>query len=367
MGVSDTATAGRLLAQDEADALEQLHRLGCTDGLPVVVPTPDRVERMVLATGYDADLVLGEMGPNLGECTVEKLAIAAVMAGCTSDHVPVVVAAARAVMDPTFDLTEVQATTHAIAPFVVVNGPVRRFSGLHGGFGAAGPGHRANASIGRALRLAMINIGGGRSGTADMALLGHPGKFTFCLAEDEEESPFPPLHTSRGMLAEQSAVTVLGTDAPHSVIGITDADDPASADRLLTSLAAAFASVATNNAVAGGGQAAVILNPDHAAALAAFGHTRESIAAAIAERAVNTGATLNAAASGRPRAADARYPCFTDAADVLVLVAGGGGLYSVALPSWCAGPHKNRAVTVEVEVDQACEIPGAGVSPSRPA
>jgi hypothetical protein len=358
MRVNDVATVDRLVARDEADALEQLHRLGCTDGLPVVIPTPDRVERMVLATGYDADLLLGEMGPNLGACTIEKLAVAAVMAGCTPDHVPVVVAAARAVMDPTFDLTEVQATTHAIAPFIVVNGPVRHFSGLHGGFGAAGPGHRANASIGRALRLAMINIGGGRSGTADMALLGHPGKFTFCLAEDEEESPFPPLHTSRGMVAEQSAVTVLGTDAPHSVMGITDADDPGSTDRLLTSLAAAFASVATNNAVLGGGQAAVILNPDHAAALAAAGHTRESIAAAIAGRAVNTGAVLNAAASGRRRTAEVRYPCFTDADDVLVLVAGGGGLYSVALPSWCAGPHKNRAVTVEVEMDQACEIPG---------
>ena len=148
---------------------------------------------------YDGDLVLGEMGPNLGVCTVEKLAIAAVMAGCTPDHVPVVVAAARAVMDPVFDLTEVQATTHAISPLVIVNGPARQAcGGVHGGFGALGPGHRANASIGRALRLAMINIGGGRSGTADMALLGHPGKFTFCLAEDEEESPFPPLHTSRG-------------------------------------------------------------------------------------------------------------------------------------------------------------------------
>jgi len=313
---------------------------------------------MVLAMGLDADLVLGEMGPAMGACTVEKLAIAAVMAGCTPDHVPVVVAAARAVMDPTFDLTELQATTHAIAPLLVVNGPVRHMSGLHGGFGALGPGHRANASIGRALRLALINIGGGRSGTADMALLGHPGKFTFCLAEDEEASPFPPLHTSRGMLAEQSAVTVLGTDAPHSVIGITDADDPASADRLLSSLAAAFANVATNNATLRGGQVAVVLNPDHAAALAAAGHTRESVAAAIAERAVNTGAALNAVASGPERVAHDRYPCFASADDVLVLVAGGGGLYSVALPSWCAGPHKNRAVTVEVETDQACEVPG---------
>jgi hypothetical protein len=358
--VTDTVQAGRLIATDEADALEQLHRIGCTDGLPVIVPTPERVERMVLATGLDGDLVLGEMGPNLGVCTVEKLAIAAVMAGCTPDHVPVVVAAARAVMDPVFDLTEVQATTHAISPLVIVNGPARRAcGGVHGGFGALGPGHRANASIGRALRLAMINIGGGRSGTSDMALLGHPGKFTFCLAEDEEESPFPPLHTSRGYHAEQSTVTVLGTDAPHSVIGVTDADDPTSPDRLLNSLAGAFANLGTNNGAFGGGQAALALNPDHAGALAAAGHTRKSIAAAICERAVNPAAARAETAAGGGAAADLQrlYSCFASPDDIVVFVAGGGGLYSAAFPSWCAGPHRNRAITVEIELDQSCDIP----------
>lgn len=356
-----TATAtGRLHAVDEAAALEELHRLGCTDGLPVVVPTPERVGRMVLASGHDGDLVLGEMGPNQGACTVEKLAVAAVMAGCTPDHLPVVVAAARAVMDPVFDLTEVQATTHAIAPFVIVNGPARlSCGGVHAGFGALGPGHRANVSIGRALRLAMVNIGGGRSGSSDMALLGHPGKLASCLAEDEEASPFPPLHTSRGFGADQSTVTVLGTDAPHSVIGFTDADDPSSADRLLTSLAAAFANVGTNNAALTGGQAAIVLNPDHAAALGQAGHTRESIAATVAERACNTGAVLSRTAAVQAAVpADRTVPCFRSPDDVLVLVAGGGGLYSAVLPSWCAGPHRNRAVTVEIELDQACEVPG---------
>jgi hypothetical protein len=264
-------------------------------------------------------------------------------------------------MDPAFDLTEVQATTHAISPLVIVNGPARQAcGGVHGGFGALGPGHRANASIGRALRLAMINVGGGRSGTADMALLGHPGKFTFCLAEDEEESPFPPLHTSRGYGAEQSTVTVLGTDAPHSVIGVTDADDPTSADRLLNSLAGAFANLGTNNGAFGGGQAALALNPDHASALAAAGHTRQSIAVALCERAVNTAAARAESAAGGGASADPQrhYPCFTSPDDIVVFVAGGGGLYSAAFPSWCAGPHRNRAVMTEIELDQACEIPG---------
>lgn len=355
------ATAPTLDATDEAAALEELHRLGCTDGLPVVIPTPERVARMVLATGYDGDLSLGDMGPNMGRCTIEKLATAAVMAGCLPDHAPVVVAAVRAILDPRFDLTEVQATTHAISPLIIVNGPARDWCGpIHGGFGALGPGYRANASIGRAVRLAMINIGGGRSGTSDMALMGHPGKFGMCLAEDEPHSPFSPMHVGRGFDATQSTVTVLGTDGPQSVIGVIDSDDPSCIDRLFNSFAAAFASVTTNNSALRGGQAALAINADHAGFLADCGHDLDSIREQVVERAVVSGAAKAASAGymGRRPEADTSYACFADPHDLLVFVAGGGGLYSVAFPSWCAGPHANRAITVEIEVGQACEIPG---------
>jgi hypothetical protein len=353
--------AETLQAPSEFEALEVLHRLGCTDGLPVVIPTSDRVERMVIASGMPDDLELGVMGPNLGSCTVEKLAIAAVMAGCVPDHLPVVIAAARAIMDERFDLTEVQATTHSISPLIIVNGPAAHACGpISGSFGALGPGHRANASIGRAIRLAMINVGGGRSGVSDMALLGHAGKFTMCLAEAEADSPFEPMHVGLGFAPTQSTVTVVGTDAPHSVMAITDADDPSSADRLLTSLALGFANVATNNAVLRNGQAAVAINPDHAALLAGTGHTRSSIAEAIVERAVVPGRDLLRAAGSMDRtAADRDYGCFASPDDLLVFVAGGGGLYSAVFPSWCAGPHRNRAITVEIELDQACAVPWA--------
>ena len=349
-----------LTADSEYEALEQLHAMGCTDGLPVVIPTQPRVDRMVLATGYDADLVLGAMGPNMGECTIEKLATAAVMAGCLPDHAPVVVAAAKAILDPRFDLTEMQATTHAIAPLIIVNGPARDWcGGIHGGFGALGPGYRANASIGRALRLAMINIGGGRSGTSDMALMGHPGKFSMCLAEDEPNSPFSPMHTTMGFEPSQSTVTVLGTDAPHSVMGVIDADDPTCVDRLLTSFARGFANVATNNTALRGGQAALAINADHAAFLASAGHDLQSIRDEVVARSFVTGAAFAESAGymGKTPQADRTYHCFDDPKDLVVFVAGGGGLYSVAFPSWCAGPHKNRAITVEIEVGQACEIP----------
>lgn len=332
-----------LEAADEAAALERLHELGCTDGLPVVVPTPERVERVVLAVGHPGDTALGEMGPLNGVCTVEKLSAAAVMAGCLPDHMPIVVAAALAMMDPAFDLAEMQGTTHATAPLIIVNGPARQMCGVAAGYGALGPGHRANAAIGRAIRLAMINIGGARPGTSDMALLGHGGKFGQCLGEDEEHSPFTPLHTSRGFAASDSAVTVIGTEPPQSVAHTAGADVERSTERLLDTLAGSIAGVGTNNGWLGGGQAVVVVTPDHSGELAAAGHDRTSIAAAIADRA---------------QTRDGRA-AFESPDDVLVVAAGGAGLYSYVFPTWCAGGHRNRAVSRPIEIGQACAIPGA--------
>ncbi len=352
--------SARLEAADESAALELLHELGCTDGLPVVVPTPDRVGRMALAMGLDGELSLGSMGPNLGDCTVEKVAACAVMAGCLPDHAPVVLAAVRAVLEPAFDCTEMQATTHAITPFVIVNGPAREACGpIASGFGALGPGFRANASIGRALRLAMINIGGGRPGVSDMALLGHPGKFTMCLAEDEEASPWEPLHVARGFAPEDSAVTVVGTEGPHSVIFVGDADDPTAPDRLLDTLAGTLANVGSNNAHFGRGSGVVLLNPDHTHVLAAAGYDRAGVARALWDRAANPRARMRALnpsmiPDGDP---DTPWRAFRSPDDILVVAAGGSGLYSMVVPSWGAGPHANPAVSMRIDHDQACAVP----------
>ena len=353
-----------LEAVDEATALEQLHELGCTDGLPVVVPTKERVARMVLASGQDADMVLGEMGPMMGIATVEKVAVAAVMAGCTSDYMPLVMAAVQAVIDPAFDLTEMQATTHCTAPLVIVNGPARHTCGpVASGFGALGPGHRANASIGRALRLCMINIGGARPGSLDMALLGHPGKFTYCLAEDEEHSPFPPLHTSLGYAPDDSVVTVVGAEAPHSVLYSGDADDPEDAEKLLKQLAVGLANMATNNAILTGGAAVVVLNPEHADILVNANLNRETVQKRLWElthlpkQELRTYGGPFAGKFGNDADGEGDYKTFKKPEDIIVLVAGGTGLYSMVMPSWCAGAHKNSAVSKQVEIDQFCEIP----------
>ena len=341
--------------------MELLHELGCTDGLPVVVPTPPRVARMVLASGLDGDLVLGTMGPAQGVASVEKVAVAAVMAGCLPDYFPVVVAAVRAVIDPAFDLADMQGTTHCTAPLIIVNGPARQTCGpIAAGFGALGPGHRANASIGRALRMAMINIGGARPGVSDMALLGHAGKFTYCLAEDEEHSPFAPLHTARGFTAEDSVVTVIGAEAPHSVLHSIDADDPQDHQRLLELLAIGLTNLATNNAILRSGSAVVVLNPDHAQVFARAGMDRADVLQALCELCRHPRADIERYGSAFMNwsKGDDWFPCFAEPEHILLLTAGGNGLYSMVMPTWCAGAHKNPAVSVAIESDQFCEVPG---------
>ena len=349
----------RLQAEDESQALELLHSKGLTDGLPVVIPTPDRVARLLLATGLDADVQLGEMGPGNGAATVEKVAVAACMAGCLPDHMPVVLAAVQAVLQPEFDLTEMQSTTHCTAPLVIVNGPARHNCGpIASGFGALGPGHRANASIGRALRLCMLNIGGARPGESDMALLGHPGKFTYCLAEDEENSPLPPMHQDLGYKPDDSVVTVIGAEAPHSVIYSGDADDPDDAFKLLQVLGIGLANMATNNAVLTGGGAVVVLNPEHAKILARADMSRGDIQLGLWQNTHYSKERLAYFAHGfAERFHGEEYRCFDRPEDILVLMAGGSGLYSMVMPSWCAGANRNRYVSQVITTDQFCEVP----------
>ena len=271
---------------------------------------------------------------------------------------PLVVAALKAVIDPRFDLTEMQATTHCTAPLIIVNGPARHTCGpVSSSYGALGPGHRANASIGRALRLAMINIGGGRPGTSDMALLGHPGKFSYCLAENEEASPFPPMHVDLGFDSQDSVVTVIGAEAPHSVLFSGDGDDPNQYALLLEVLAIGLANAATNNAILTSGMATIVLNPEHASVLHKAGLSRQDIATEIYQRCKMDGAEANRLCAGFARKTLNPRQAFTGPEQLLVLMSGGSGLYSMVMPSWSAGANKNSAVSVKVEADFYCEVP----------
>jgi len=224
-----------------ADDFEAVQRLyldrGWSDGLPIVPPTLQRVEAM-----------LAEIPPIWGAATVEKLAINAVMAGCLPEYLPVLIAAVEAIADPVFNLYAIQATTHPCAPLMIINGPIREALGMNYSSGSFGPGWRANATIGRAMRLVLLNVGGAYPGVGDMSTQGAPSKFSYCVAENEEENPWEPLHVERGFRPDQSAVTVMAGEPPHNI----NDHSGRSADDILTIVAGAISVTGANNAYTGG-------------------------------------------------------------------------------------------------------------------
>lgn len=197
------------------DEMEEMFERGWTDGLPVVPPTEERVEAML--GGRDPSESLGPVPPSLGEATLARVAACAVLAGCRPSYFPVVLAAVEAALDPSFNLHGQAVTTQPAGQLVVVNGPVREAIGLNSGMGVLGPGCRANLTIGRALRLLVSLTGGGMPGKLDRSTLGQMGKVGLCVAEDEEVSPWEPLHVERGFSAGSSVVTLIGSDAPLSI------------------------------------------------------------------------------------------------------------------------------------------------------
>ena len=200
----------------EAETLEEVNRLvmekGWGDGLPVVPPTEDRVLAMLAHTGDDPRRVMGEMPPLNGEATVEKVAINAVMAGCKPEYFPIVLAMVEAVLELPFNMNGVATTTNPSAPVVMINGPIRREVGVNCGIGCFGPGTQANATIGRSLRLIMQTLGGATPGPVAKAVLSLPERYTFCFGEDEERTPWTPLHVERGFDPDTSTVTVVSVN-----------------------------------------------------------------------------------------------------------------------------------------------------------
>ena len=244
----------------EAEVSLRFYLRGWTDGLPVVAPTLGRVaEALAWAPAAAPDEVLGELDPLKGLATVEKVAANAVMAGCRPEHLPVVLAAVRAIADPSFNLRGVQTTDENVTPLIVVCGPVARAIGMNASFGALGPGWRANAAIGRAVRLVMNNIGGGWPAAVSFAGLGQPGRYTLCLAERTGLSPWPPLHVELGFESDESVVVALRAE---SVINVTGG---------LDDLASVMGTAASGFTMLHGGVAAVAIAPFVARELAGEG------------------------------------------------------------------------------------------------
>lgn len=202
---------------DPIEAMEQMYRLGWTDGLPVVPPTERRVAEFIERGGRSAPEIVGELPERRREISAEKIAANAVMAGCLPEYMPVVLAASEAMLDPKFNLVGPSSSLGGSGIMVIVNGPIARELDINARNNLFGPGNRANATIGRAVRLILINACAAIPGLFDRSILGHPGKYSYCIAEAENETHWSPLHVDRGFERAQSAVTVFACESPRQV------------------------------------------------------------------------------------------------------------------------------------------------------
>jgi hypothetical protein len=325
---------------------------GWGDGLPAIPPTRERVARMLSGTRRRPDDIAAILVPRLGRASVEAIAANAVMAGARPEHFPVILAAVEAVADPAFNLQAIQTTTHPCSPLVIVNGPIAPRLGIHAGGNVLGQGARANAVIGRALRLTLQNVGGARPGKEDRATHGHPGKYSYCMAENEAASPWEPLSVERGFAAGESTVTVCGSEAPHNI------NDHASTTpaNIVTTVASVMATVGSNNIYLGG-EPLVVLGPEHAATAASSGWSKDDFRCQVWEQSAvplasfaqeNIGRFATIFPEGfkdRPPGAVARVA--RDWRDIMVVVAGGAGKHSALIPTFGATRSVTRRITDE--------------------
>jgi hypothetical protein len=313
------------------EAVEACFERGWSDGLPVVPATEDAVRRFVEAAGREPDEIVVREPTRRRTITVEKVAINAVLAGCRPEYMPVVLAALEAMGDPAYNLHGAITSTGGSAPFLVVNGPVRQALGINGGVNCFGPGWRANATIGRALRLVILNCLGAQPGVLDRSTQGHPGKYTFCIAELEEESPWEPLHVERGFSRDASTVTVFAAEGPHNVLTHYGHD----AESIVVTLADAIGGLGSFSP----GQSFLVLAPEHVQILARDGWTKPRLRDALYERAARTVADLKRAGKtpGPIEAGDdARLVRRGHGPEDIFIAVGGGGAggHSAFIPSW---------------------------------
>jgi hypothetical protein len=337
------------LADETPDGLRAFYEeRGWGDGLPLVPPTPSRVDAMLAALGtVDPDEVVATLPPRFGEATRRLIAVNAVLAGCAPEHLPVVVSAVRALGRPELNLRGINATTHPVAPLLIVHGAAVEHGGYNAGLGAFGPGNRANATTGRAIRLILLHIAGAVPGPGDASTQGGPAKYAYCVAENQAATPWESYSAAVGVEAP-SAVTVHCGEAPHNFHDM-ESEHPA---RILDKCASAMASLGQNNAPIAQGEYFVALCPEHAATAAAHAWTRGDITSYLFERARLPARDFRAAfdhVAWEPWMLavddDALLPVTGRPDHIRVFVCGGPGKHSCVIPSW----GMTRSVTLPVE------------------
>ena len=349
------APGAAIQTDDDFDAINALYlERGWGDGLPIVPPTAQRVEQMLAFCDRPWNEAIAKIAPRYGEATPLRLAANAVMAGCRPEYFPIYMLAIEAMCDEPFNLYGIQATTHLCAPLVIVNGPGAREIGINSGHNAFGPGAPANATIGRAIRLALLNIGGALPGSGDMSTFGAPSKYSYLVAENEEQSPWEPLHVERGFRAEATTVTVIGAECPHNV----NDHESLSAEGILTTIAGTMATTGNNDTFYEA-QPLVVFGPEHAKTVADGGFSKAEAKRFLQEHAKlpmsrfskenierRFRMTLKDKYGSAPL--DTPIPTVQRAEDLLIAVIGGAGKHSAYIPTFGA----TKAVTRELRTGE---------------
>src|SRR5438093_2992453 len=344
-GMPAALTSRRYAVSDLADAIELCFDKGWTDGLPVIPPTEARVRAMLEAAGLAPDHQIAFIINRNVAVTAEKAAINAVMAGCRPEYFPVVVGAVEGIGDPKWAYHGPGTSTAGAAVLMIVNGPIARELDINSGDNLFGPGWRANATIGRAVRLIMRNICGSRPGALDRGTLGHPGKLSYVIAENEQDSPWTPLHVERGFTASQSTGTVLAAEAPHQFYNQLSN----TAAGVLTTLAD---DMRISGNVMGQPQYTIVLAGEHMRTIAGDGWGKKEIRQFVFEHTQNSHAhlkrTQRMAGAIQPGDETRLRPLVASPDDILVVAAGGrAGAFSVYIPGWSSS-RSSQAVTKEV-------------------
>ncbi|WP_420623044.1 thioredoxin family protein [Candidatus Poriferisodalis sp.] len=359
---SSGLSARRVEFGSQEDIHEAMFDRGWSDGLPLVPPTAERVAAMLAGTSRAPDDLVANVAPDLADCTVEKAAVNAVMAGCRPEHFPVVLAALTAVCNDTFNMHGMLATTMPVGPVFIVNGPIARQIGMNSGINVFGQGNRANSTIGRAVQLIVRNVGGGRPGEVDRAALGQPGKVGFCFAEIEggiETAPgsgdgdtgsgWDPLCTDFGFEAGANTVTAFPGEAPRSVVDQMSRDP----ESLARTMAAALNAIHHPKLVLGF-DAILAVAPDHSRVFINSGWSRQQTALRINELTTRPGAELVRGAGGIAEGvpeflAETDLSKFREGGLHLVHCGGGAGLFSAVIGGWVNGDVGSQPVCVEID------------------
>jgi hypothetical protein len=339
-------TSRRYSVADPAEAIELCFEKGWTDGLPVVPPTEERVRAMLDTARLRPGDQVAYIAHRAVSVTAEKVAINAVMAGCRPEYMPVVAAAVEGIGDPAWSYHGPGTSTAGAAVLIVVNGPIARELDINAGDNLFGPGWRANATIGRAVRLVMRNVCGSRPGTLDRGTLGHPGKLSYVIAENEAESPWTPLHVERGFRPEQSALTVMAAEAPHQFYNQLSN----TAEGVLTTLCD---DMRISGNVMGQPQYMLVIAGEHMRTIAKDGWTKADIRRFVFEHTKNSHAHLKQthrmAGPVKPGDEALMRPLVESPDDILVVAAGGrAGAFSAYIPGW-GSKRSSQAVTKEVK------------------